>query len=104
MERALDLPGDLEAREDFFQDVRNAEVLEDAALGTAGQQPELRHHVQSVVSEHDVPSNLTDLATDPAPVSLAAVGKLQTDGDAVAEQLVEGDLLRVFGDEVESEM
>src|SRR5882762_2203823 len=104
MERALDLPGDLEAGQDFFQDVRNAEVLEDAALGTAAQQPELRHHLQPVVGEDDVPSNLTDLATDPAPVPLAVIGKLQTDGDAVAEQLVEGHLLRILGQEVESEV
>jgi len=109
---ALELPLDVESLEHFPEDVRHGLPLEDPALRALGEKPELGNDVHLVGGEQGAVAALAlDLvaaafrhpATDSAEVAVAVARDRQLDGDAVAEQTVEGDLRVVLGEQVQLE-
>ncbi len=73
MKRALDLISHIEAGLYFFENVRDSHLLEDPALRPFRQQPELRHHFDSITCKILVSFALADAITDAAEVALLVV-------------------------------
>src|SRR5262249_20126453 len=103
MEVALDLVLDAQAIQHLFQDLGDADVLEDAALGLACEHPELGHHLQPVGSEVFVAPALAEAAAKAVEVARWAAGYVEANRDGLAEEYVERDLGPVLGEEIELE-
>ena len=87
---------DVEAVEHLLEDVRDGQVLEDAALRLLGQQPELRHDLGAVLEKlvigilaqlNHVP--LGQPVDDAVEESFGLVRQVEFDRDGVAEEAVE---------------
>ena len=105
----LELVVDAQAGEDLLEDVGHGDLLEDPALGIAGQKPELGDDLRLVAGEEVAAhggGNLLALAEpvdDAVEVARRTVGHLERDSDALAEDLVEGDVGARLGEQFELE-
>ncbi len=100
---SLDLPGDVETHENLLEDVGDRDLLEDAALRLAGEQERLRDEVEHEARERGVPRALGDPQAGAVEVARAASRQGDLDGDLLAQEGVEDDLLGlvVLGDALE---
>ena len=87
LESALHLVFHVDALEDLFQDVGNADLLKRAAVQFAIKQPAGGHYFESVVDEVLVLHALADAGAYAVDVALIDAGR-DFDGDLLAEQLV----------------
>src|SRR5262245_37059877 len=77
VETPLDLVIDRQAGEHLLEDLRDALVLEDAALNALGPQPELRDHLGAIVDEVVVAAALTEAVHQSMKMTLAAAGEVE---------------------------
>ena len=102
LESAVQFRFDVEVGENLFEDLGNGQVLENARLNSFRQQPELRNEDHPVGSESRVAARLGHRLADAVEVPLRlAVGHDQLDGDLLADELIEGDVLPVLGQQFE---
>ena len=105
----LELVVDAQAGEDLLEDVGHGDLLEDPALGLAGQKPELGDDLRLIAGEEGAAHGGGDLLAlaepvdDAVDVARRTVGHLERDGDALAEDLVEGDVGARLGEHFELE-
>src|SRR5262249_43910261 len=108
LEGSLEVEIRLEPDQHLLEDVGHALLLEDPALGHAGQPPELGHELHAIRGEPilllaDLLLALADPDADAVEVALALVAELQMDRDLLVQELVERDVGLDLGDQVELE-
>ena len=87
----MELVGDVEAVEDFLEDVGYGLVLEDAALGALGEEPDGWDEFESVSEEGVVAFALGESGDDAVEEAGFAAGDLDGDGGTLSEDLCEVD-------------
>src|SRR5262249_132351 len=93
-----------QAAENLAEDLRDAAVLEDPALDAFAQEPALRHDLGPVAGEALPLPALAETLNDAVEKALLAAAKGEADGDGLAEEILEGDLPAVLGNQVEVEL
>ncbi len=83
--------GKAQVAEHLLDDLRNGQVLENPAIGGAGQQPEPRAQGGLVAGELALVDVLTATGDDAMEVAFATAIELQAHAHGLAEQLVEVD-------------
>src|ERR1035441_8155701 len=95
--------GEAEILEYFLDDVGSFLVLEDAAIGGAGQEPEPGDHLRAVGGQTAVLPSLGEAAHEAVPVAPPAGRVVDAQRDALAYDVLELDRV-VFRQEVQVEM
>ena len=86
----------IESLEDLFQNVRNTQMLENSALCSAGEEPQLRHDFHAVRSEDVVLFSLTEATANTIEVPFFPCWQINSDRDLLAQELVKGDIRGIF--------
>src|SRR5262245_61226272 len=104
MEDALNVPCDVQVAQDLLEDLRDRHFLEDAALGTAREQPGLRRHLDTVTREGLIAAALRYPHAYAVEVPLLAPKQFQFDGYGLANEFFEVDPGSVLGNQLQVEL